>query len=111
MTESGILDAFKTVVQLGDPINIVLAMVLTRAVRPWLITWPAFAANQDRLLIVPVVIGVIIGIGVEATTKTFAISVAIRRSLACGCGAAVAYRFIRVFFPGSNGSTAETPKP
>lgn len=111
MPESPTLtDAIKLLMQHADPLNVIVVVILSYLIRPWIRRWSFFAADNDRLLILPVLLGVPLGFLVEYTTPTFALSVAIRRSLACGCGAAVGYRFVRLFFP-SEPTPPPTPDP
>lgn len=100
-----ISEVIKLLMQHADPLNVIVVVILSYLIRPWIRRWQFFAADNDRLLILPVLLGVPLGFLVEYTTPTFALSVAIRRALACGCGAAVGYRFVKLFFP------ADTPTP
>ena len=83
----------------SDLINIAIVMILAYAIRPLVSGLPFFAVDRNRLrLILPVLIGIPLGFFVEYTRFPGFPSVAIRRAMAAGCGAATLLWLARVFF-------------
>lgn len=53
----------------------------------------------DKIMLLPLLIGLLIGTVVELTTDQFDLNMAIRRSLTTGCGAVAGYRGAKLWIP------------
>lgn len=99
----------------SDLVNLTIVLIVSYLIRP-LVARPApFAADPDRWVIVPIVLGLPMGMLAEyarfLASGNFFPSVGIRRGLAAGCGAVVVILVARVFFRGAGSTYRLDPAP
>lgn len=80
----------------ADPFTIGLVVFLSQLLRPIVedIAW--FKVDPDRIIFVPLVLGLIVGLLLEATTDTFNWQMALRRCIINSVGAAGTYKVGKV---------------
>lgn len=80
----------------ADPVTISIVMVATDALRPFVMRIGWVGEDEDRIIVVPLVLGLAVGVLIEFTTPEFSVPMALRRIIINALGAAGAYRAMKI---------------
>ena len=95
----------------ADPLNAVVVLVVFYLIRPLLNRIPFFSVDRNRMLVVPILFGMLLGYTAEFSSRGLQIWIVVRRGLAAGCTASAAIWFIRMFFHSPDSTYAMDPDP